>query len=89
MGRLGFGDSEVLYKNDLIDITKESYGVVVIKDDEKSSLKKGDIIIKINDKKVKDIDHYNLYLNHYSEGEKVSLKIKRNNIEKTIKVTLK
>lgn len=82
-------DSEVLYKNDLIDITKESYGVVVIKDDEKYSLKKGDIIIKINDKKVKDIDHYNLYLNHYSEGEKVSLKIKRNNIEKTIKVTLK
>ena len=82
-------DSEVLYKNNLIDITKEPYGVVVLENDKETSLKKGDIILEIDNNKTKDINHYKHYLNIYSKNEKVNLKIKRNNKEKIIKVIIK
>ena len=45
-------DSEILYKNNFIDITKENYGVAVVSSDENSPLKKGDVILEINNNKV-------------------------------------
>ena len=82
-------DSEDLYKNDLIDITKEQYGVVVLEATKESPLKKGDIILKIDNNMIKDIDYYNHYINLYSKDTKIKLKIKRNDKEKTINVILK
>lgn len=82
-------DSEDLYKNDLIDLTKEPYGVVVLETTKETSLKKGDLIIEIDDKIIKDKDYYNHYINLYSKDTKVKLKIKRNGKEKTINVILK
>ena len=82
-------DSETLYKNNLIDLTEEAYGVVVLNDNESSSLKKGDIILKIDNNLIKDINYYKYYLNKYSKDDKVKLKIKRDNKEKNINVILK
>ena len=82
-------DSEELYKNNLIDITKEPYGVVVLETTKESSLKKGDIILEIDNNIIKNIDYYNHYINIYSKDTKVKLKIKRNDKEKTIDVILK
>lgn len=82
-------DSEELYKNKLIDITKEPYGVVVLETTKESSLKKGDIILEIDNNIIKNIDYYNHYINIYSKDTKVKLKIKRNDKEKTIEVILK
>lgn len=82
-------DSEELYKNNLIDITKEPYGVVVLETMKESSLKKGDIILEIDNNIIKNIDYYNHYINIYSKDTKVKLKIKRNDKEKTIDVILK
>lgn len=82
-------DSEELYKNNLIDITKEPYGVVVLETTKESSLKKGDIILEIDNNIIKNIDYYNHYINIYSKDTKVKLKIKRNDKEKTIEVILK
>ena len=77
-------DSETLYKNNLIELTQEPNGVVILEEDKETSLKKGDIIIKIDDNDIKDIYYYNYYLNQYSKHEKVKITIKRNNKEKTI-----
>lgn len=82
-------DSEILYKNNLIDITKENYGVAVVSSNENSPLKKGDIILEINDNKVKDIYHYEYYLNLYLKNDKIKLKIKRDKKEKIINVIIK
>ena len=82
-------DSEELYKNNLIDITKEPYGVVVLETMKESSLKKGDIILEIDNNIIKNIDYYNHYINIYSKDTKVKLMIKRNDKEKTIEVILK
>ena len=82
-------DAENLYKNELIDITKEPYGVVVLETTKESPLKKGDIILEIDNNIIKDIDYYNHYINIYSKDTKVKLKIKRNDKEKTIDVILK
>ena len=82
-------DSEELYKNNLIDITKEPYGVVVLETMKESSLQKGDIILEIDNNIIKNIDYYNHYINIYSKDTKVKLKIKRNDKEKTIEVILK
>lgn len=82
-------ESDVLYKYNLVDLTKEEYGVVVLEDNKETSLKKGDIIIEINNDKVKDMDYYKYYLNNYSKDDTVSLIIKRNDKVKTINVTLK
>lgn len=81
-------DSEKLYKNDLINTTKEDYGVVVLKDNKDSSLKKGDIILEIDNNKINDIYYYNYYLNQYNKNEKITLTIKRNEKEKKINITL-
>ena len=81
-------DSEKLYKNDLINTTKEDYGVVVLKDNKDSSLKKGDIILEIDNNKINDIYYYNYYLNQYKKNEKITLTIKRNEKEKKINITL-
>lgn len=82
-------DGEALYKEDLIDLTKESYGVVVLTNDKETSLKKGDIILEIDDNKIKDYSYYKHYLNIYAKGTEVSLTIKRNDKIKVTTVTLK
>ena len=82
-------ESEILFSNGLIDKTSEKNGVIVIKDDEESNLKKGDIIKKINNNEIKDIYYFNYYLNLYKKGDNVKLTIIRNEKEKTIKVKLK
>ncbi len=81
-------DSEKLYVNDLIEKTQEDQGVVVLNDDKDSSLKKGDVIVEIDNKEIKDINYYNYYLNQYKLNSKVKLKVKRNNKYKTITVEL-
>ena len=82
-------DSEILYSNGLIEKTSEKNGVIVIKDDEESNLKKGDVITKINNDEIMDIYYFNYYLNKYEKDDNIKLTIIRNNKEKIIKVKLK
>lgn len=75
--------SELLKNN--IDINKED-GIVVLEDN--NNLKKGDLIIGINNKKVKDILTLNCELLEYKTKDEVKLIIMRNNIKRFIKVSL-
>lgn len=53
-------------------------GIIVLNSDEnKSKLKKGDIIIKINNYKIKDITYFKYYL--FNSNKKIKLTIYRNN----------
>lgn len=75
--------SELLKNN--IDINKED-GIVVLEDN--NNLKKGDLIIGINNKKVKDILTLNCELLEYKTKDEVKLIVMRNNIKRFIKVSL-
>ena len=75
--------SELLKNN--IDINKEE-GIVVLEDN--NNLKKGDLIIGINNKKVKDILTLNCELLEYKTKDEVKLIVMRNNIKRFIKVSL-
>ncbi len=75
--------SELLKNN--IDINKEE-GIVVLEDS--NNLKKGDLIIGINNKKVKDILTLNCELLEYKTKDEVKLIVMRNNIKRFIKVSL-
>lgn len=75
--------SELLKNN--IDINKED-GIVVLEDS--NNLKKGDLIIGINNKKVKDILTLNCELLEYKTKDEVKLIVMRNNIKRFIKVSL-
>lgn len=75
--------SELLKNN--IDINKDE-GIVVLEDS--NNLKKGDLIIGINNKKVKDILTLNCELLEYKTKDEVKLIIMRNNIKRFIKVSL-
>ena len=77
-------NSSELLKNN-IDINQEE-GIIVLEDN--NNLKKGDLIIGINNIKVKDISSLNCELLDYKSKDKVKLTIKRNNIKRFIKVTL-
>ena len=68
-------------------------GVVVLSVKEgtgaaKSDLKKGDIIIKINDKKTKDIAHLRYELYQHQSGDTIEITYIRNGHEHKTKVTL-
>ena len=75
--------SELLKNN--IDINKED-GIVVLEDN--NNLKKGDLIIGINNKKVKDILTLNCELLEYKTKDEVKLIVMRNNVKRFIKVSL-
>ena len=75
--------SELLKNN--IDINQEE-GILVLADN--NHLKKGALIVGINNIKVKDIQSLNCELLDYNPKDKVKLIIKRNNIKRFIKITL-
>ena len=77
-------DTSTLLKNN-IDINQED-GIIVLED--KNNLKKGDLIIKVNEKEVKDILTLKTELLSYKSNDKVKLTLIRNNIKRFIKVTL-
>lgn len=55
---------------------------------EKAGLKKGDKILKVNDKEVKDTSYFLYELYKYEVGEEVTITIERDKKEKDIKVVL-
>ena len=76
-----------------IDIPKNIYeGVVIIDVNDKSpasnKLKKGDVILKVNDNKVTDIAHFKYEIYQYKPGEKVKITYNRNGKEKTSEIEL-
>ena len=77
-------DTSELLKNDL-DINQDT-GVIVLEN--KNNLKKGDLIVKVNNNSIKDIITLNCELLEYKVNDKVKLTIIRNNIKRNIKVTL-
>jgi len=77
-------DTAELLKNN-IDINQEE-GVIVL--DNKNNLKKGDLIVEVNNNRIKDILTLNCELYQYKTKDKVTLTIIRNNIKRQIKVTL-
>lgn len=54
-----------------------------------AKLKKGDVIIKLDDYKIKDYKYLKYYLYRYRVGDKVKITYIRDGKEKTIEVTLK
>ena len=78
-------DTATLLRNN-IDINQENDGIVVLEN--KNNLKKGDVIIKVNNNKVKDLLTLNCELIQYKIKDKVELTIIRNNIKRNIKISL-
>lgn len=78
-------DTHTLLKNN-IDINQEHYGIVVLEN--KLGLKKGDLIIEVNKKEVKDLLTLKYELYQYKSKDKVNLTYIRNGKQKTIKITL-
>ena len=54
-----------------------------------AKLKKGDVIIKLDDYKIKDYKYLKYYLYRYRVGDKVKITYIRDGKEKTVEVTLK
>lgn len=86
-------DTNLLYKYGIkIDETID-YGIVVVSvvdntGASKSGLKKGDIIIAINDDKVTNSAYLKYILYRYKSGDKIKVKFLRDGKEKTTEVTL-
>ena len=55
---------------------------------EKAGLRKGDIIVKVDDKKVTTSDELVAQLNTHSAGDEIEITFVRDEEEKTVKVTL-
>ncbi len=66
----------------VIDVSKDSTA-------DAAGLKKGDVIIKLDDYKVSDYEYLKYYLYRYNVGDKVKITYIRNGKENTTKVTLK
>lgn len=86
-------NTALLVRNNININNKQKEGVVVLEIVEKtgaakSDLKKGDIIIKINDKKTKDIAHLRYELYQYQSGDTIEITYIRNNHEHKTKITL-
>ncbi len=81
-------DTAALLRNDIpINIDVEE-GVVVTSTEKSMNLKKGDIIIKVNNNKVKDIPTLRYEIYKYKSGDTIQLTFIRNNQEKKANVTL-
>ena len=78
-------DTSVLLKNN-IDINQDTYGIIVLEN--KLGLKKGDIIVEVNNNEVKDLLTLKCELYQYKSKDKVVLTYIRNGREKKIKITL-
>ena len=61
---------------------------IVIATTKDNNIEIGDIILSIDNKKVEDINTIKDYLNELKIGDTVNIKLKRNNKEKNIKITL-
>ena len=61
---------------------------IVIATTKNNEIKIGDIILKVDDIEVENIDSIRNYLKSLNSGDKVNVKIKRNNQEKNIKIEL-
>jgi C-terminal processing protease CtpA/Prc len=77
----------------MLDYFDAEYGVViekVIEDSpaEKAGLKAGDVIIKINDKKIEDYSDLIRALNYYDPKDKVKIEFIRKGEKKSVSVTL-
>lgn len=85
-------DSYVLYGYGLVP-NKESDGAVILKTSSegiafKAGLQKGDVIIALNDEKVKSAAHFRYLLYKYNIGDKITIRVLRLNQEKTYELTL-
>lgn len=86
-------DTYLLFQNRIIvpDGIEEGVVVVEISDDSgasKSSLQKGDVIVKLNDSKVKNAAYLKYLLFKYNPGDTVTITYNRNGKEATTKITL-
>lgn len=93
IGMINVTDKTGLARNNLTVPENITQGVVVISIKEntgagKSDLKKGDIITKINNVKVKDTAFLRYELYQHQSGDTIEITYIRNNKEKTTKVTL-
>ena len=66
----------------IIDIEKNSPA-------EEAGLKKGDVVIKVNEHKVSDIAEFRYRLYSYNPDEVIDIVVKRDGKEETLKVKLK
>ena len=90
---LSVSDRNMLYRYGISIKEDIEYGVVVIsvvKDTgaEKSGLKKGDVIIKIDGQKVTNAAYLKYILYNYNAGDKIKVTYLRNGSEKTTDITL-
>lgn len=86
-------DTMNLYRNQIMLDKNVTEGVVIVdleKDSaaQKSDLEKGDVIIKLNDAKVKDIAYLRYELYQYQAGDTIEITYIRNGKEHKTKVTL-
>ena len=86
-------DQALLNRNNIKIDSHQTEGVVVLEvlkstGAAKSDLKKGDIVIKINDKKTKDIAHLRYELYKYNANDTIEITYIRNNHEHKTKVVL-
>lgn len=90
---LNVSDSYTLYRNGIILGDEVTEGVVVmdVTNDSgasKSNLKKGDVILKLNDEEIKNIAYLRYELYKYNVGDTITITYLRGNKVSTTKVTL-
>ena len=86
-------DTALLYQNRIMLDSEITEGVVVVNTVEGSGaaeagLKKGDVIIKIGDKNIKDYAYLRYELYQHQAGDTIEITFLRDNKEKTVKVKL-
>ena len=82
-------DTSKLMRNNIDVNNKLKEGVVVLKTKENIPLKKGDIIIKINNNDTKDIAYLKYELYKHNPGDTIKVTYYRNNHKKISKIKLK
>lgn len=80
-------NSSLLVTNN-IELPNIDYGVVILDEYDNKKLKKGDIIIKINNNKIKDTSILKYELSKYEKNDTITIKYLRNNKEKTTKIKI-
>jgi S1-C subfamily serine protease len=76
---------------DYFEVTNGALIESVIKESaaEAAGLKAGDVIFRINDRKIEDVEDVLRTVNYYNPGETISVNVVRKGSKKTFKVTLK
>lgn len=93
IGMCNTTDTSTLYRNGIIIPSEITEGVAVVSVAEKSGaanagIQKGDVIIKINDNKVKDSAYLRYELYQHQAGDKIKVTVIRDGKEKTFEVKL-